>query len=68
MFVCLRAGAGKAAQPTARLPHQVHRPTVCSQGKELVVTHIFVHVHLSLQGDADVVSEQQTTTHSHLVF
>lgn len=54
MFECLRAGADEAAQPTGRLPHQVHGPTICSKGKEHVITHILVHVHLGLgEGKAD---------------
>lgn len=48
-FECLRAGAGEAAQPTGGFPHQVHGPSVRSQGEEHVVAHILVHVHLGLR-------------------
>lgn len=46
---CLRARADKAAQPTGRFSHKVHWPAVCSQGEEHVVTHLLVHVHLTLR-------------------
>lgn len=44
----LRARADKTAQPTGRFSHQVHGPTVCSQGEEHVITHILVIIHLPL--------------------
>lgn len=49
----LRAGADKTAQPTGRFSHQVHGPSVRSQGKEHVITHILVIIHLSLEKEAD---------------
>lgn len=65
MFECLRAGAGEAAQPTGRLPHQVHGPTISSQGKEHIIAHILVHVHLSLREEkADRWTNTNTHTHA----
>lgn len=65
MFECLRAGAGEAAQPTGRLPHQVHGPTISSQGKEHIIAHILVHVHLSLREEkADRWTNTNTHTHT----
>lgn len=49
----LRAGADKTAQPTGRFSHQVHGPSVRSQGEEHVITHILVIIHLSLEKEAD---------------
>lgn len=63
----LRARADKTAQPAGRFSHQVHGPTVRSQGKEHVITHILVIIHLSLEktGRKAEVCQNQTS-HSNV--
>lgn len=48
-----RAGSGQATESTCGLPHQVNGPAIGRQGKQHVVTHLFVSLHLLLKETRD---------------